>query len=156
MPIEKFVSHRTTFMTSCLAGRQVRGKHMNFETLLAAINQLPEISARLDRIEYMLSRLMKAVPVREIITCTDICSELHISRDQLRSRPWILPSFGQPDFSGRTRKWFVQTWETWKQDLPAREQSWHSMSDQHRKKIQRLSRNGLAQTGSGGLKNESN
>ena len=127
---------------------------MDVSAFIEHLERIIDIADQLKRVEEKLDRLVEATPVRQIVTASDICTELRVSRDQLRTRPWILPSFGQPDISGRTRKWFIQTWEKWKEDLPAREQAWHSMSDQRRNEILGEPGNRRAYIGSKGMNDE--
>ncbi len=109
---------------------------MDLSTLYVAICKLPGIEARLNRIEQKIDRLMKSIPVRQVVTIEDIMVELDVGRDYLRARPWMLPNFGIPDISGRQRRWLVETWTAWKKsDFDFHEQSWLGMAEDERRRI---------------------
>jgi len=108
---------------------------MEVEALLKALEKITEIAPRLDRLEKKLDSLIDATPVRQFIDTEWICAELGCSRDWIRSRPWMLPNFGNPDITGRPRRWKCITWETWKSDLKSREQAWKAMSEIERRRV---------------------
>ena len=108
---------------------------MELADLIEGFEKLPAISQRLERIEEKLDRLLEATPVRRFVDISWICAELGCSRDWLRSRLWILPAFGVPDVSGTPKRWKLETWRSWSNDLAAREQVWRALSDDRRREI---------------------
>ena len=108
---------------------------MDIGEFVHSLENLPELTTTLYRIEEKLDRLLAAIPTREVICVDDICKKLQISRDSLRSRPWLLPNFGVSDFPGRKKRWDRDTWKKWSEDFPAREAAWQSLSTDKRKRI---------------------
>lgn len=108
---------------------------MDIEELVQSLQTLSGLTARLERLEGKVDLLVAATPTKEFISVSDICLELDCSRDYIRRRLWILPAFGVPDLPGRPRRWKVESWQSWKQDLPAREQAWRAMPEAERQRI---------------------
>lgn len=113
---------------------------MDVAVLLDSIGRLPELALRLERLEVQMSRLVEATPVRRFVDIGWICAELGCSRDWIRSRPWVLPNFGVAEVSGSPKRWKLETWREWSDELGAREQAWRSLSTAERSRLARVSR----------------
>ena len=97
---------------------------------------LEPLLAKLACIEERIGLIERSLPVREVYTIDDICLMLGISRNQARSRPWLLPNYGISEFPGKVKKWRVATYRTWMRIAPrARELDWHEMSAPKRRNI---------------------
>jgi hypothetical protein len=108
---------------------------MDLATVVSALERLPEIADRLERIEECVRSIEKATPIKRYVDIRWICTELGCSRDWLRTRPWVLPNFGQSEVSGSPRRWKLDTWRAWAEDLSAREQAWRAMSAVDRNRV---------------------
>lgn len=96
-------------------------------------------------IEEMLALIVESLAVREVYTLEDICRKLHISKDQARTRPYLLPNYGVPDYPGRIRKWNVSTYRAWVSIPPLQHQrNWNLKSPEERQLIANASRGAVA------------
>ena len=99
-------------------------------------NEREAILESLAQIQEQLKMVIASIPVREVITVSEMRTALGVGRDWLRARPWILPNYGIPDLPGRPRKWLIETWQAWKAvGFENHERAWRSMSEARRHKI---------------------
>ena len=88
------------------------------------------------RLEEKLDLLIESLPAKEVYTIGDICRMLQISKNQARSRPYLLPNYGVSDYPGRIRKWRVETYRAWIQTSPTQhKQEWNIKSFRERQVI---------------------
>jgi len=111
---------------------------VELETVLTALEKVPELLESNRKIENLLTQIVEALPVREYFDAGEVCSMLGVSPDQARAKPFLLPNYGQSDFPGRVKKWLPATVHVWLKVAPIEhERAWKMLTDQERRRILR-------------------
>lgn len=99
--------------------------------------------AELAEIRSTLDEVLRALPVPDTLTVSDIACRRGTSRAWLclESAPWRLPGFGKPDQGDRVRRWRRDTvvdWyasPTWEAE---RREEWEKLSPAERRKVREV------------------